>query len=146
MRSRLKDQFDDRAAVAAPIRRASARIRSIVQPAIAPMAGRHVLGDGGVLMVAAGAMCGDPLALEENLDGPHRQPQRRPRRGRSDVGLTRSTAATSTMIVDADAAFPPLRRNSYGSAGVVDVSAGRSTSSSQLPARSSRAGGSGGVH
>jgi hypothetical protein len=35
------------------------------------MAGRHVFGDGRVLVVAAGAhMRGDPLALEENLDRP----------------------------------------------------------------------------
>ena len=74
MWSRLKDQFaqgrrrrPDQARVGAD---------ALDRPAgIAPMAGRHVLGDGGVLVVAAGAhMRGDPLALEKNLDGPRRQP------------------------------------------------------------------------
>ncbi len=37
---------------------------------VAPMTGRHVLRDGGVLVVAAHAlMRGDPLALVEDLDG-----------------------------------------------------------------------------
>ena len=38
------------------------------------MARRHVLGHGGVPMVAAGAqMSGDPLALQKDLDGARRQ-------------------------------------------------------------------------
>jgi hypothetical protein len=39
-----------------------------------PMARRHVLGDGGVPMVTAGAqMSGNPLALQKDLDGSRRQ-------------------------------------------------------------------------
>ena len=39
------------------------------------MARRHVLGDGGVPMIAAGAqMSGNPLALQKDLDGARRQP------------------------------------------------------------------------
>src|ERR1700738_1920410 len=37
---------------------------------VAAMARRHVLGDGGVPMIAAGTqMSGNPLALQEDLDG-----------------------------------------------------------------------------
>jgi len=39
------------------------------------MARRHVLGHGGVPMVAACAqMSGDPFALQKDLDGARRQP------------------------------------------------------------------------
>jgi hypothetical protein len=42
---------------------------------VPPMARRHVLGDGGVPMIAAGAqMSGNPLALQKDLDGARRQP------------------------------------------------------------------------
>jgi hypothetical protein len=42
---------------------------------VTPVARRHVIGDGGVPMIAAGAqMRGDPLALEKDLDGARRQP------------------------------------------------------------------------
>src|ERR1700730_12248331 len=42
---------------------------------IAPMARRHVLGDRGVPVVAAGAqMSGNPFALHKDLDGSRRQP------------------------------------------------------------------------
>src|SRR5271170_2862788 len=42
---------------------------------IAPVARRHVIGDGGVAAIAAGAqMCGDPLTLQKDLDGARRQP------------------------------------------------------------------------
>ena len=42
---------------------------------ISPVARRHVLGDGGVAVIAAGAqMRGDPLALDKDLDGARRQP------------------------------------------------------------------------
>src|ERR1700731_719790 len=41
---------------------------------VPPMARRHVLGDGGVPMVTAGAqMSGNPLALQKDLDGSRRQ-------------------------------------------------------------------------
>ena len=72
------------------------------------MAGRHVFGDGRVLVVAAGAhMRGDPLALEENLDGPHRQ-------ARVDLGAGEAMGDAVVMsgdldvIIDADAARPPF--------------------------------------
>jgi hypothetical protein len=62
-----------------------------------------------VLVVAAGAhMRGDPLALEENLDGPHRQP-------RVDLGAGETMGHAVIMggdldvIIDADAACPPFR-------------------------------------
>ena len=107
MWARLKDQFaqgrrrrPDQARVGA---------NAFDRPAgIAPMAGRHVLGDGRVLVVAAGAhMRGDPLALEENLDGPHRQP-------RVDLGAGEAMGHAVIMggdldvIIDADAASPPF--------------------------------------
>src|SRR5271170_2581063 len=42
---------------------------------VAPVARRHVLGHGGVPVIAAGAqMRGNALAPQENLDGPRRQP------------------------------------------------------------------------
>src|SRR6185437_15731051 len=42
---------------------------------VAPMARRHVIGDGGVPVIAAGAqMRGDPVALEKDLDSARRQP------------------------------------------------------------------------
>ena len=108
MRARLKDQFaqgrrrrPDQARVGAD---------ALDCPAgIAPMAGRHVLGNGRVLVVTAGAhMRGDPLAFEENLDGPHRQP-------RVDLGAGAAMGHAVIMggdldvIVDADAASPPFR-------------------------------------
>ena len=40
------------------------------------MAGRHVFGDGRVLVIAAHAhVRGDPLALEEYFDRPRGQPR-----------------------------------------------------------------------
>src|SRR5450759_3531180 len=43
---------------------------------VTPMAGRHVFGDGRVLVIAAHAhVRGDPLALEEYFDRPRGQPR-----------------------------------------------------------------------
>ena len=76
---------------------------------VTAVAGRHVLGDGRVLVVAAGAhMRGDPLALDENLDGPHRQ-------SRVDLGAGEAMGHAVIMggdldvIIDPDAACPPFR-------------------------------------
>src|ERR1700687_1767218 len=102
MRSRLKDQF----AQSRRRRPDQARVGAdaLDRPAgIAPMAGRHVLGDGGVLVVAAGAhMRGNPLALEENLDGPHRQPRVDLRAGEA-MGYAVIMGGDLDVIVDADA-------------------------------------------
>ena len=71
--SRISSQS---AAVAGPIGR-GVRADALDRPAgVAPVAGRHVLGDGRVLVIAARSqMGGDPLALEEDLDGAAGQPR-----------------------------------------------------------------------
>ena len=80
----FEDQFAERR------RRRSDQARvgadALDRPAgVSPMAGRHVFGNGRVLVIAAHAhVRGDPLALEEDFDRPARSAARRPRRGRSD--------------------------------------------------------------
>jgi hypothetical protein len=47
------------------------------------MAGGHVLGYGGVMVILAGAqMRGDPLPLQEDLHGARRQPHLDSRRAK----------------------------------------------------------------
>src|SRR4051812_22733081 len=75
---------------------------------VAPMRGRHVLGNGGVLAVPADpAMDGDALAAQEDLDGSRRQ---------TDLDLLARVAVRGAvvvavdldMVVEPDPASPPL--------------------------------------
>src|SRR5215210_1430714 len=75
---------------------------------IAPVARRHVIGDGGVAVIAAGAqMRRDPLALEKDLDGARRQPH---------LDLTAGEAVRDAVemrldldvVIDADAPQAPF--------------------------------------
>src|SRR5260370_32198849 len=75
---------------------------------IAPVARRHVLGYGGVPMVAAGAqMSGDPLALQKDLDGTRRQPHLDLAAGKA-IGDAIEMALELDMVVDADPAHAPF--------------------------------------
>ena len=75
---------------------------------IAPVAGRHVLGDGGVSVIAAGSqMRGDPLALEKDLDGARRQPDLDLAAGEA-VGHAIEVRLDLDVVIDADAAQPPF--------------------------------------
>src|SRR5665213_3178202 len=78
-------------------------------PGISTMAGRHMFGDGRVLVIAAHAhVHGDPLALEEDLDRPRGQP-------RVDLGAGEAMGDAVIMggnldvIIDADATGTPFR-------------------------------------
>lgn len=75
---------------------------------VAPMAGGHVLRKGRVLAVAAlPHMRGDPLAFEENLDGPRGQPHVHFGAGET-VGNAVIMEAGVDVIIDADAAGAPF--------------------------------------
>lgn len=69
MRLRAQDQIDEGAGIGTDLFGAAPDLRGC--PAgIAPMAVRHVRGDGGVLAVSGGADMGsNPLPFMENLDG-----------------------------------------------------------------------------
>ncbi len=103
--SRMSSQS---AAVAGPIRRASAP-DALDRPAgVSPMAGRHVFRHRRVFVIAAHAhVRGDPLALEEDFDRPRGQP-------RVDFGAGEAMGNAVIMggdldvIIDANAACPPL--------------------------------------
>src|SRR5271165_4661210 len=72
------------------------------------MARRHVLGHGGVPMVAAGTqMSSDPLALQKDLNSARRQPNLDFAAGKA-VGDAVEMALELDMVVDADPADPPL--------------------------------------
>src|SRR6266849_8483147 len=75
---------------------------------VTPMAGRHVFGDGRVLVIPAHAhVRGNPLALEEYFDRPRGQP-------RVDLGAGEAMGDAIVMSsdldvrVDTDAARPPF--------------------------------------
>src|SRR6201997_3891107 len=75
---------------------------------VPPMARRHVLGDGGVPMVTAGAqMSGNPLALQEDLDGSRSQPHLH-LAARKAVGHAVEMTFELDMVVDADSTDPPF--------------------------------------
>jgi hypothetical protein len=75
---------------------------------VTPMARRHVLGHGGVPMVAAGPqMSSDPLALEKDLNSARRQPNLDFAAGKA-VGNAVEMALELDMVVDADPANAPL--------------------------------------
>ena len=98
-----------KAAVAGPIRLASARILLDRPVLVAAMAGRHVVGHGGVAVIAAHAkMRGDPLAPEEYLHRPDGEPGLDLGAGEA-VGNRVIMAGDFDMVVDADAAGFPLR-------------------------------------
>jgi hypothetical protein len=70
MRSLFEDQFAERRRRRADQARVDAD--ALDRPAgVSPVAGRHVLGDGRVLVIAARAhVHGDPVALQEDFDCP----------------------------------------------------------------------------
>src|SRR6202035_4751121 len=75
---------------------------------VTPVARRHVIGDGGVPMIAAGAqMRGDPLALEKDLDGARRQPDLDLATGKA-VGDAVEVSLDVDMIIEADPSQPPF--------------------------------------
>ena len=72
------------------------------------MARRHVLGKGGVPMVAAAApMHRDPLSLEKDLDGLRRQPHL-DLAARKAVRDTIKVSVNLDVVIDADAAQAPF--------------------------------------
>src|SRR5436305_4867696 len=72
------------------------------------MARRHVLGDCGVPMVAAGPqMSGDPLALQKDLDGSRGQPHLDLAAGKAIRHAVEMTLELD-MVVDADPTQTPL--------------------------------------
>ena len=72
------------------------------------MARRHVIGDGGVAVVAAGAqMRGDPLAFYKDLDSARRQPDLNLAAGEA-VGDAVEVSLDQDMVIDADTAQPPF--------------------------------------
>jgi hypothetical protein len=75
---------------------------------IAPVARRHVVGDSGMAVIAAGAqMRGDPLALDKDLDGARRQPDLDLAAGEA-IGDAVEVGLDLDVIIDADATQPPL--------------------------------------
>ena len=75
---------------------------------VTPMGGGHMLGNGRVLAVAAHPhMRGDPLALEENLDGPRGQPHVDLGAGEA-IGHAVIVEAGVDVIINADAARAPF--------------------------------------
>jgi hypothetical protein len=72
------------------------------------MARRHVIGDRGVPVIAAGAQVrGDPLALEKDLDGARRQPHLDLTAGEA-VGHAVEVRLDLDVVIDADPwAFSP---------------------------------------
>ena len=75
---------------------------------ISPMARRHVIGDGGMAVIAAGAqMRGDPLALEEDLDGTRRQPHLDLAASEA-VGHAVEVSLDLDVVIDADPPQPPF--------------------------------------
>jgi hypothetical protein len=72
------------------------------------MARGHALGDGRVLTNAAHPhMRGDPLALQEDLDGPGGQPDIDLGAGEA-IGNALVIGVGLDVIIDTDAARPPL--------------------------------------
>jgi len=68
------------------------------------MARRHVIGEGGVLVIAAGAqMGGDALALEKDLDSVRRQAHL-DRAARMAIRNAIEMPLDLDVVVDADAA------------------------------------------
>ena len=75
---------------------------------IAPVARRHVIGDGGVPVIAAGAqMRGDPLALEKDLDDARGQPHLDLAAGEA-VGHAVEVRLDLNVVIDADPAQAPF--------------------------------------
>src|SRR5580698_393596 len=75
---------------------------------VAPMARRHVLGHGGMPVIAAGAqMRGDTLALEKDHDGTRREPHLDFAAGEA-VGHAVEVSLDLDVVIDADAAQAPL--------------------------------------
>src|SRR5438477_10331503 len=72
------------------------------------MARRHVLGHGGMPMVAAGTqMSSDPLTLEKDLDSARRQPHLDFAAGKA-VRNAVEMALELDMVIDADPTNAPL--------------------------------------
>ena len=98
-----------KAAVAGPIAAASLA-NALDRPiGVSAMARRHVIGASVVCrLIAAGAqMRGDPLALEEDLDGARRQPHLDLAPGEA-VGHAVEVRLDLDVIVDADPPQPPF--------------------------------------
>src|ERR1700726_4846502 len=75
---------------------------------IAAVARRHVIGDGGVAVIAAGAqMRGDALALEKDLDGARRQPHLDLAAGGAGGGAVKGSLARD-VVTDAAPPQPPF--------------------------------------
>ena len=74
MAALAQDHLDQRRGVRPDLRRPA--LQSLGRPfGVAPMAGRHVVGDGGVLAVGRGpGVGGDALAMMEDLDRPGGEP------------------------------------------------------------------------
>jgi hypothetical protein len=69
-----------------------------------------VIGDGGVVVVAAGAhMRGDPLAFYKHLDSARRQPDLDLVAGEA-VGDTVEMSLDHDVVIDANAAQPPFSK------------------------------------
>ena len=71
---------------------------------VAAMAGRHVLGQCGVMVIAAGAqMRGNTLSIQEDLDGARRQPHLDFATGEA-VGHAVKMGLDLDVVIDADPA------------------------------------------
>ena len=78
---------------------------------VTTMTGRHVVGDGGVLAVAASAlMDGDALAFDKNLDGPAGEACFDFSTGEA-VGNAVEVLLDLDVIIDADPADAPLSKD-----------------------------------
>jgi hypothetical protein len=72
------------------------------------MARRHVLGDRGVPVVAAGAqMSGDPFAFQKNLDGSRRQSHLDLAAGKA-VGYAVEMTFELDVVIDTNPADAPF--------------------------------------
>ena len=108
MRTLFEDQFTQRRSRWAD--QAGVGADALNRPAgISTMAGRHMLGDGRVLVIAAPAhVRGDPFSLEEDLDRP---------RGQTCINFGAGEAMRHAVImggnfdviIDADATGAPFR-------------------------------------
>ena len=99
------------AAVAGPIESGVAANALDGPVGVTPMARRHVLGDCRVLAVAAGAqMRGDPLALDEDLDGSAGEPHL-DLVAREAVGHAVEMALDLDVVIDADPAHAPFGKH-----------------------------------
>src|SRR2546423_12724892 len=107
MRPALQDQLAQRRGGRAD--RSGLAANALDRPvSVTPMARRHVLGDCGVPMVAAGAqMSSDPLTLQKDLNSARRQPHLDLAAGKA-VRNAVEMALELDMVVDADPTNAPL--------------------------------------